>query len=390
MLSHKFRAAGSITGASFAVAGMAALLALAVPRAAAGIEISALQAILVDYQTGEVMFEKDADAPMTPSSMSKIMTVYKVFERLKDGRLQLSDSFAVSEKAWRKKGSKMFVAVNSRVKVEDLIRGIVVQSGNDASIVVAEGLAGSEDAFAAELNETARELGMVNTNFVNASGWPDPDHLTTARDLATLAAATIRNFPDYYHYYAEESYSYNGIKQDNRNPLIYRDVGADGLKTGHTEAGGYGLTVSAIRGGRRLVAVLNGMPTKKARGRDAERLLDWGFREFNNYTLFEKGAKVSTAPVWMGTESSVSLVLPDALTLTLPVKARRKMVVKVAINSPVPAPVKKGAQLARLRIELPGRAPLEFPLLAGADVERLGAISRLAAALRFILFGEAG
>ena len=370
----------------FAVIGLAASIALAAPGMA--IEISSAQAILVDFQTGEVLFEKDADVSMTPSSMSKIMTVYKMFERLKDGRLQLTDSFAVSEKAWRKKGSKMFVAVNSRVKVEDLIRGIVVQSGNDASIVVAEGLAGSEDAFAAELNETARELGMSNSNFVNASGWPDPDHRTTARDLATLALATIRNFPDYYHYYSEQSFSYNGIKQGNRNPLIYRDVGADGLKTGHTEAGGFGLTASAIRGGRRLVAVLNGMPSKKARGRDAERLLDWGFREFNNYTLFEKGAKVSTAPVWMGAEASVPLVLPDSLTLTLPVKARRKMVVKVAMNSPVPAPIKKGDQLARLKIEMPGRAPMQFPLLAGDDVERLGAISRLAAALRFILFGE--
>ena len=370
----------------FAVIGLAASIALAAPGMA--IEISSAQAILVDFQTGEVLFEKDADVSMTPSSMSKIMTVYKMFERLKDGRLQLTDSFAVSEKAWRKKGSKMFVAVNSRVKVEDLIRGIVVQSGNDASIVVAEGLAGSEDAFAAELNETARELGMSNSNFVNASGWPDPDHRTTARDLATLALATIRNFPDYYHYYSETSFSYNGIKQGNRNPLIYRDVGADGLKTGHTEAGGFGLTASAIRGGRRLVAVLNGMPSKKTRGRDAKRLLDWGFREFNNYTLFEKGAKVSTAPVWMGAEASVPLVLPDSLTLTLPVKARRKMVVKVAMNSPVPAPIKKGDQLARLKIEMPGRAPMQFPLLAGDDVERLGAISRLAAALRFILFGE--
>ena len=372
----------------FAVFGLVASLALAAPGMA--IELSASQAILIDFQTGEVLFEKDADLAMTPSSMSKIMTVYKIFERLKDGRLQLTDSFAVSEKAWRKKGSKMFVAVNSRVKVEDLIRGIVVQSGNDASIVVAEGLAGSEDAFAAELNETARELGMGNSNFVNASGWPDADHRTTARDLAKLALATIRNFPDYYHYYSEQSFSYNGIKQGNRNPLIYRDVGADGLKTGHTEAGGFGLTASAIRGGRRLVAVLNGMPTKKARGRDAERLMDWGFREFNTSTLFEKAAKVSAAPVWMGAAGSVALVLPDSLTLSLPVKARRKMVVKVAMNSPVPAPVKKGDQLARLKIEMPGRAPMEFPLLAGEDVERLGAISRLAAALRFILFGEAG
>ena len=393
MISRKHRTPILTTFAALAPAvalAIALVLAPWLPRQAGAIEISARQAILMDYATGEVLFEKNADEAMTPSSMSKIMTVYKLFERLKDGRLQLSDSFVVSEKAWRKKGSKMFVAVNSRVKVEDLIRGIVVQSGNDASIVVAEGLAGSEEAFAAELNETARELDMSNSNFVNASGWSDPEHLTTARDLARLAIATIRNFPDYYDYYAEKTYSYNGIKQGNRNPLIYRDVGADGLKTGHTEDGGYGLTASALRGGRRLIAVLNGMPTKKARASDSERLLDWGFREFNNYTLFQKDAKVSTVPVWMGAEGSVSLVLPDELTLTLPVKARRKMVVKVAMDSPVPAPVKKGAKLAILKIEMPGRAPLQFPLLAGEDVERLGAISRLGAALRFVLWGEAG
>ncbi|MEE2760135.1 MAG: D-alanyl-D-alanine carboxypeptidase family protein [Pseudomonadota bacterium] len=363
---------------------------IAYPSSVPAIEISAAQAILVDFQTGEVLFEKNADAPMTPSSMSKIITVYKIFERLKDGRLQLGDSFAVSEKAWRKKGSKMFVAVNSRVKVEDLIRGIVVQSGNDASIVVAEGLAGSEDAFAAELNKTARELGMTNSHFVNASGWPDPEHRTTARDLAKLAAATIRDFPDYYHYYSEKTYTYSGIKQGNRNPLIYREVGADGLKTGHTEAGGYGLTASALRNGRRLIAVLNGMPSKKARGRASERLLDWGFREFNNYHLFKKDAVVSNALVWMGVESRVPLILERPLVLTLPVKARRKMVVKVAMNSPLPAPIMEGDKVADLKIELPGRAPMAFPLLAGADVERLGPVSRLVAALRFILFGEAG
>ncbi|NQV56927.1 MAG: D-alanyl-D-alanine carboxypeptidase [Rhodospirillales bacterium] len=360
------------------------------PGAASAVEVSARQAILIDYNTGTVLFEKNADEIMTPSSMSKIMTVYKIFERLKDGRLSLTDTLAVSEKAWRKKGSKMFVAVNSRVKVEDLIHGIIVQSGNDASIVVAEGLAGSEDAFATELNQLAAKLGMNNSKFVNASGWPDPDHVTTARDLSKLAVATIKNFPDYYHFYSEKSFTYSGIKQGNRNPLIYRDIGADGLKTGHTESGGYGLTASAVRGDRRLVMVLNGLPGTKERGTDSEQLFDWGFREFNNYTLFKKDDEVSIAPVWMGTENSVSLVMPEEVTLTLPVSLRRKMVVKVSMDEPVPAPVKKGARLATLKIELPGRAPLEYPLLAGGDVNQLGAISKLGAALKFVLWGEAG
>ena len=258
------------------------------------------QAILIDATTGTILFSKNPDERMTPSSMSKIMTIYKLFERLKDGELSLTDKFSVSEKAWRKQGSKMFVAVNSRVTIEDLIRGIIVQSGNDATIVVAEGLSGSEGAFADEMNETAKQLNMTNSNFINASGWPDPDHETTARDLAKLTVATVKNFPDLYRYYGEKTFTYNGIKQGNRNPAIYRNIGADGLKTGHTEAGGYGLTVSAIRKNRRLILVINGLPTKKSRAVESERILDWGFREFNNYALFKAGETVTEAQIWMG------------------------------------------------------------------------------------------
>ena len=252
------------------------------------LETPSKQAILIDMTTDTVLFSKNADELMTPSSMSKIMTIYKLFGRLKDGGLSLTDTFSVSEKAWRKKGSKMFVSLKSRVKIEDLIRGIIVQSGNDATIVVAEGLSGTERTFAEELNSSAKKLGMTNSNFTNASGWPDPGHETTARDLAILAAATIRDFPEYYHYYAETTFTYNGIKQGNRNPAIYQNIGADGLKTGHTEAGGYGLTASAIRKDRRLILVINGLASKKIRAIETERLFDWGFREFSNYSLFKK------------------------------------------------------------------------------------------------------
>lgn len=354
------------------------------------IETAAKQAIMIDITTGAVLLNKNADQRMPPSSMSKIMTIYKVFERLKDGRLSLNDTFAVSEKAWRKKGSKMFVAVNSRVKVEDLIRGIIVQSGNDATIVVAEGIAGSEDAFAEELNETAQQLGMTNSHFVNASGWPAEGHETTARDLAKLAVATIKNFPKLYHYYADKSFTYNGIKQSNRNPTLYRNIGSDGLKTGHTEAAGYGLTASAIRNGRRLVLVLNGLSSKKARSTESERLIDWGYREFNNYSLFRAGETVNEAQVWMGDVGSVPLVIEQELILTLPRKARRGMKVKVKYEEPLAAPVKKGDSVAILTVEVPGRTPLEVPLVAGADVNKLGVVSRLGAAIKFILWGESG
>ena len=376
---------------TFAVAAAAALsLSVTAVQAAGTIETSARQAILLDTTTGAVLFEKNADQPMPPSSMGKIMTVYKVFERLKDGRLSLDDRFVVSEKAWRKQGSKMFVRVNSRVKVEDLIRGIVVQSGNDASIVVAEGLSGSEGAFAEELNRTAKELGMTNSHFVNSSGWPDPEHRTTARDLAKLSQATIENFPEYYHYYAEKAFTYNGFRQGNRNPALYRNIGSDGLKTGHTEEAGYGLAASAVRDGRRLILVVNGLPSKKARAIESERMLDWGFREFNNYALLKSGETVADAEVWMGAAGSVPLVIGQDVLLTLSRKARRGMKVSVRYDGPLAAPVAEGTPVATLKIEAAGADPVEYPLIAGSNVPRLGMFSRLGAALKFVLWGESG
>jgi len=357
---------------------------------AQAIETPAKQAVLIDYQTGQVLFEKNADDRMTPSSMSKMATVYLAFQRLKEGRLSLEDTFPVSEKAWRKQGSKMFVTLNSRVKTEDLLRGIIVASGNDACIVLAEGLSGNEDAFGRELTDLAQKLGMKGTNLVNSSGWPDPNHYSTARDLATLATATIKNFPEYYPYYAEKNYTYNGIKQGNRDPLLYKDTGADGLKTGHTEEAGYGLTASAIRNGRRLVLVVNGLSSMKERASESEKLMDYGFREFNNYQLFTANSTVGEAPVWLGTEARVPLILKNDVTVTMPIKSRKDMVVKTIYESPIQAPIEQGARIATLRIEVPDRPVMELPLVAGKSVEKLGMVSRLGAALRHIVWGENG
>ncbi len=357
---------------------------------AQAIETPAKQAVLIDYQTGQVLFEKNADERMTPSSMSKMATVYLAFQRLKEGRLSLEDTFPVSEKAWRKQGSKMFVALNSRVKAEDLLRGIIVASGNDACIVLAEGLSGTEDAFGRELTDLAQKLGMKGTNLVNSSGWPDPNHYSTARDLATLATATIRNFPEYYPYYAEKNFVYNGIKQGNRDPLLYKDTGADGLKTGHTEEAGYGLTASAIRNGRRLIMVVNGLNSMKERASESEKLMDYGFREFNNYQLFTANSTVGEAPVWLGTEARVPLILKNDVTVTMPIKSRKGMVVKTIYESPIQAPIEQGARIATLRIEVPDRPVMELPLVAGKSVEKLGMVSRLGAALRHIVWGENG
>jgi D-alanyl-D-alanine carboxypeptidase (penicillin-binding protein 5/6) len=235
------------------------LLAAFISVPAGAIETAAKQAIVVDVSTGTVMLEKNADELMAPASMTKIMTANLVFDRLKDGRLTMEETLPVSENAWRKGGSKMFVRVGDEVTVEDLLRGIVIQSGNDASIVIAEAIGGSESAFGDLMTEKAREIGMTETTFRNATGWPDPEHLTTARDMARLAAYTVSTYPDYYHLYGEKSFTYNKIKQGNRNPLLYKDLGADGLKTGHTELSGYGLTASVKRGDRRIVLVINGL-----------------------------------------------------------------------------------------------------------------------------------
>ena len=369
------------------LAGWAALLAATGTALPAEFQTAAKQLIIMDYATGAELFAKNADEIMEPASMTKLMTVYMMFERLKNGSLSLTDTFLVSENAWRKQGSKMFVPVGGRVAIEDLIRGIVVQSGNDASIVVAEGLAGSEEAFAQQMTETARRLGMMNTVFKNASGWPDPGHHTTARDLAILAAATIRDFPNFYAYYAEESFIYNKIKQGNRNPLLYKNTGADGLKTGHTEAAGYGLTASAQRGDMRLILVAHGMGSMRERAAESNRLLDWAFREFNSYPLFKGGEKVADAPVWLGDAETVPLTLEQDLTAVLKRSGRKDMKVTVAMEEPIAAPIKKGAPVGKLVVTAPDMKPVERPLLAAADVGPLGMVGRFKAAIGYLVWG---
>ena len=371
-----------------ALAGLPLGLAAGPVRAAPTIETQAAQAYLVDVETGAVLLDKNADELMPPSSMSKMMTAYMVFDRLEDGRLSLDDKLTVSEKAWRKGGSKMFVEVGNQVRVEDLLRGVIVQSGNDACIVLAEGLAGSEEAFADLMTERARELGMTKSTFRNSTGWPDPNHLVTARELAILAKHIIQDHEEYYHYYSEKEFTWNDIRQGNRNPLLYRNIGADGLKTGHTEDAGYGLTASAVQNGRRLILVVNGLPSVKARSDESERLMSWGFREFDNYALFKAGDTVDEAPVWLGDEDTVPLVIAEDLKVTLPRNDRNGMQVSVVYDSPIPAPVPAGTEIAKLRVTWPGGVPVEVPLQAGAEVEQLGPFGRIAASVKFLLLGS--
>ena len=383
MMKWAFRHIGFL-GATLLILGIASYLS---SRPAVAIETTAKQAILIDATTGAVLLEKNADDRVPPSSMSKMMTVYMVFERLKEKSLSLDDTFIVSKKAWKKGGSKMFVDVGKSVSISDLIRGVIVQSGNDASIVIAEGLAGDEKSFAEKLNRKGEELGLTNSSFANASGWPEDGHFMSVRDIAILSRRTIKDFPELYKIYAEKTFSFGGITQGNRNPLLYGNTGADGLKTGHTRAAGYGLAASATRNGRRLILVVNGLASMRERTKESRRLMAWGFREFRNYTLFRKGDTVEKAAVWLGKDKEVALVVDRDVTVTLPRRAKRTAKIKVVYTGPIPSPITKGDTLARLTIAAPDVPLLEFDLKAGKTVERLGLLGRLSAGLRYLIWG---
>jgi D-alanyl-D-alanine carboxypeptidase (penicillin-binding protein 5/6) len=345
------------------------------------VDTQAKQALVIDFDTDAVILEKNAEERMPPSSMSKLMTMYMVFSHLKQGRLRLDQELPVSERAWRTGGSKMFVQIGTQVKVEDLIRGVVVQSGNDACVVFAEAIGGSESQFAEMMNVRAREIGLTSSNFRNSTGWPDPEHRTTCRDLARLAKRIIIDFPDYYRYYNERSFRYNDISQDNRNPTLARVPGADGLKTGHTEEAGYGLAASARRGERRLILVFNGLPSMRSRAEESERLLEWGFREFENIVLFRAAEVVEQVPVYLGERRTVPLVGGRDVLVTLPRAWRNRMQVRLRYEAPIPAPVLRGATLGTLEVSGQGVPQMSVPLLAGADVDRLGLVPRIPALL---------
>jgi D-alanyl-D-alanine carboxypeptidase (penicillin-binding protein 5/6) len=350
------------------------------------VDTAAKWALILDFNSRATLLDKDADVPMAPSSMTKLMTAYIVYGALKDGKLRLEDEVPVSERAWRMGGSKMFVQVGTNVKVEDLIRGMIVQSGNDACIVLTEAIAGSEENFAELMNQKAKELGLTNSHFKNSTGWPDPEHRMSCRDIATLAARIIQDFPEYYHYDSEKTFRYNGIEQANRNPLVQKGS-ADGLKTGHTDEGGYGLVASTQRSGRRVILVLNGMTSMHQRAEEADRLMEWSFREFEDVTLFVAGDVVERAPVWLGSSPSVPLVGGRDLVVTMPRNWRKNATISVAYDAPIRAPVARGDALGKLTVSGQGVPATEVPLLAGADVPKLGLPGRAIAVLSHYVTG---
>lgn len=331
-------------------------------------ETTATQAYIIDYNTGAVLYDKLGDQKMPTSSMSKVLTGIVVFDAVRSGKLSLTQEVPVSEKAWSMQGSKMFVDITKPSKVEDLIRGVIVQSGNDACIVLAEAIAGTEENFAQLMNKKAAEIGMKNSNFMNASGWPDDNHYSTPHDLAIMAKYLIKNYPEEYKLYSETEFTYNNIKQGNRNPLLYGFNGGDGIKTGHTEIAGYGLIGSAIRDGRRVIMVINGTVDMQARADEARKLLDWAFVSFKNIDLAKKGTVYTEAPVVVGQQKTVGLTVAETVQMTVPTMAQSGMKLQAKFNGPLVAPIKAGDQVGTLVVTIPNLPSQNIPLVAASDV----------------------
>ena len=359
---------------------------------ASAYETVARNALLMDFDTGEYLYSKNETEPVPPASMSKLMTVYILMNKIKEGSIKLDDTFSVSENAWRKGGaatggSTMFLSIGDNVSVENLIKGIVIQSGNDACIVVAENISGSEDDFAILMNKTAKQLGLKNSSFANSTGLPHPDHKMSMEDLAILSRHIIGEFPDLYHYFSEKDFTYNNIKQGNRNPLLYTMKGADGLKTGHTEEAGFCLTASAVKDGRRLIGVMSGMKSNNERSEEAERLMSWGFREFNNYKIFNKGQVLSEAKVWYGKEPKVGLTVADDVIKTIHLSQADNVKAQIEFDEPIKAPIKAGQPVGELKIEIKDSPTLNIPLVAAQNVEKVGLWGRFWANIKYFVFG---
>ncbi len=372
---------------------LALTLAAALP--ARGFETAARAAWVFDLTSQTVLLAKNADESLPPASMSKLMTLNMLFEALRDGRVTLDTPFQVSARAKAMGGSTMFLTERDRPTVEDLIRGIIVQSGNDACVVVAEGLAGSEEAFVAAMNVRAAALGMTQSSFANSSGWPDPDQRMSMHDLGILAVRLIEEFPEYYGYFSMSEFAYDGRapeNHNNRNPLLKLGIGADGLKTGHTSEAGYGLAGSAVQGGRRVVFVITGLTSEAERSSEAERIVNWAFRQFAQKTYLKSGETLGEVAVFMGRRPTVGLTVSKDLVVLVPALVQAPLKGEIIYDGPLIAPIAAGAEIARLRIEVPGLAEVMVPLVAAEDLPRGGFLTRIKTATAAVsqLFGGAG
>ena len=352
------------------------------------IKTPAKQVIIYDHEVDEVLYEKNADQLMKPASMAKVMTSYIVFDRIKDKSLNMSDTFLVSDKAWRMGGSRSFLELNSNVTIKDLLLGLIVQSGNDAAVVLAEGVSGDEEAFAREMNRYAKTLGMKDTYFTNSTGWPHPDLQTTSRDLVVLTKKIIDDFPELYKLYKEKIFTYNKIKQSNRNPLLYTMNGADGLKTGHTNESGYGLIGSVKRNDRRVTIVINGLNSKKKRRFESKRLFNIVFRETTLLSLFSNQKSLVEADVWLGKKNKVNLIASKPFKKIISPFELNKTKIKLEWMNPISAPITKGSVLGKIYINIPGQQTFQEDLISSEDVAKMSSLIRVKSILKFLLYGD--
>ena len=362
---------------------LALILSLLASLPARAFDTAATAAWVFDMTTQTVLMDKNADTPLPPASMSKLMTINMLFEALADGRVTMDTTFAVTSRAKAMGGSTMFLNETDRPSVQDLIHGMIINSGNDACVVVAEGLAGTEEAFAAQMTERARALGMMNSTFANASGWPDPNHRMSMKDLGILARRLIEEFPEEYPIFAQTEFNYKDraeANRFNRNPLLTMNIGADGMKTGHTTEAGYGLVGSAKQGDRRIVFVITGLTSEKARAEEAERIVNWAFRQFTQKTLAKAGMRVAEAEVWLGDAATVGLVPATDASFLVPATAAGQVTAEVVYTGPIAAPIAKGAAIAELVIHIPDLPDARVPLVAETAVGRAGFVARMTTA----------
>jgi D-alanyl-D-alanine carboxypeptidase (penicillin-binding protein 5/6) len=356
--------------------------------AVSALETKARTALVIDFSTGTVLLEKNADLSLPPASMSKLMTLNMVFEALDDGRLTMDEKLPVSAKAMSYGGSTMFLTTRDKVSVRDLIQGVIVLSGNDACVVLAEALAGSEEEFASAMTKRAKQLGMTNSRFANSNGWPDPNQRMSARDLVTLATRLIRVFPQYYHFFSEKEFPFDSrspANRFNRNPLLKLDIGADGLKTGHTSEAGYGVVGSAVRNGRRVVLMISGLQSTKDRASEAAKLMNWAFRQFVEKKVLKAGDTVGQAEIWQGAQATVAMQIKEDVTAILPVSNAKQLKGEITVSTPVQAPITKGQELGTLTLQIPGLKSVTVPLVAANDVAKSGFLSRLGLSARILV-----
>ena len=351
------------------------------------VDTKADQAIVIDYNTGEVLFEKNANKKMPPASMTKIMTVYVAFDRLKQTNLSVNDQCTISPRAYKMGGSRTFLEIDEKVSIDVLLKGIIVQSGNDASVALAECLAGTEEDFAKLMNVYAENMGMLNTNFINSSGWPDENHFSTVRDLGILSNTIIRDFPEMYEYFAMKEFLYNEINQPNRNRLLTHVVGSDGLKTGYTKKSGWGIAASAINDNRRITVVINGTNSSRSRLNESSYLLKWAFTQTSEKKLLSKGDIIKTVDVWLGNKPTINLIVENDLISILSFDQLKLIKSTISYEKPIKAPINKDQKLGNLEINIAGKKTINIPLIAETDVKETNPLLRLFAALKYLIFG---